>query len=122
MPPPSTHVSSPFRLPSKQCATVGDIDGLALGERVGFAVGLAFGAAVTSVGETLGDFVGETLGDVDGDSVGTAVGPLSGINLSLQGRYGISGYRMMKHNLHYALVMSALVLVAIACLAQAVSV
>ncbi|WP_409996304.1 hypothetical protein [Halomonas sp. DP5N14-9] len=53
--------------------------------------------------------------------VGTAVGPLSGINLSLQGRYGISGYRMMKHNLHYALVMSALVLVAIACLAQAVS-
>ncbi|GAB2726547.1 hypothetical protein [Halomonas garicola] len=46
--------------------------------------------------------------------VGTAVGPLSGINLSLQGRYGISGYRMMKHNLGYAGVMSLLVLIAIA--------
>lgn len=42
-------------------------------------------------------------------AVGTAVGPLSGINLSLQGRYGISGYRMMRHNLGYALVMSGLV-------------
>lgn len=49
--------------------------------------------------------------------VGTAVGPLSGINLSLQGRYGISGYRMMKHNLGYAGVMSLLVLIAIAGLA-----
>ncbi|MGY4876399.1 hypothetical protein ACLUEY_00770 [Vreelandella aquamarina] len=35
-------------------------------------------------------------------AVGTSVGPLSGINLSLQGRYGVSGYRMMKNNLLYA--------------------
>ena len=46
-------------------------------------------------------------------AVGTAVGPLSGINLSLQGRYGISGYRMMRHNLGYALVLSGLVVCAI---------
>ncbi|MDR5861497.1 hypothetical protein QC758_00765 [Halomonas campisalis] len=46
-------------------------------------------------------------------AVGTSVGPLSGINLSLQGRYGISGYRMMRHNLGYAAVMTALVVVAI---------
>ncbi|WP_227369478.1 hypothetical protein [Halomonas sp. M20] len=42
-------------------------------------------------------------------AVGTAAGPLSGINLSLQGRYGISSYRMMKHNLGYAAVMAGLV-------------
>ncbi|SHE80555.1 hypothetical protein SAMN02745148_01204 [Modicisalibacter ilicicola DSM 19980] len=42
-------------------------------------------------------------------AVGTAAGPLSGINLSLQGRYGISGYRMMRHNLGYAAVMAGLV-------------
>jgi hypothetical protein len=41
--------------------------------------------------------------------VGTAVGPLSGINLSLQGRYGTSGTRMMRQNLGYALIMSLLV-------------
>ncbi|MCC5881571.1 MAG: hypothetical protein JJU25_02900 [Halomonas sp.] len=46
-------------------------------------------------------------------AVGTSVGPLSGINLSLQGRYGISGYRMMRHNLGYATVLSGLVIVAI---------
>lgn len=50
-------------------------------------------------------------------AVGTAVGPLSGINLSLQGRYGISGYYLMKHNLGYAGVMGALALIAIAVLA-----
>ncbi|WP_240349334.1 hypothetical protein [Halomonas binhaiensis] len=50
--------------------------------------------------------------------VGTAVGPLSGTNLSLQGRYGISGYRMMRNNLLYALFMSLLVMVAITCLAN----
>ncbi|MDR5899630.1 hypothetical protein QC823_11610 [Halomonas vilamensis] len=49
-------------------------------------------------------------------AVGTSVGPLSGINLSLQGRYGVSGYRMMCHNLLYAAVMSVLILVAIALL------
>ncbi|ASK18732.1 hypothetical protein [Halomonas sp. N3-2A] len=47
-------------------------------------------------------------------AVGTSVGPLSGINLSLQGRYGISGYRMMKNNLLYAAMMSLLSLGAIA--------
>ncbi|MDN7133714.1 hypothetical protein JNO04_15315 [Halomonas sp. MC140] len=47
-------------------------------------------------------------------AVGTSVGPLSGINLSLQGRYGVSGYRMMKNNLPYAAVMSLLSLGAIA--------
>lgn len=47
-------------------------------------------------------------------AVGTSVGPLSGINLSLQGRYGVSGYRMMKNNMLYAAVMSLLSLGAIA--------
>ncbi|WGI23838.1 hypothetical protein QEN58_10820 [Halomonas alkaliantarctica] len=47
-------------------------------------------------------------------AVGTSVGPLSGINLSLQGRYGVSGYRMMKNNLFYAAIMSLLSLGAIA--------
>ena len=42
-------------------------------------------------------------------AVGTSVGPLSGINLSLQGRYGVSGTRMMRHNLGYAAALSALV-------------
>lgn len=42
-------------------------------------------------------------------AVGTSVGPLSGINLSLQGRYGVSGTHMMRHNLGYALVMAILV-------------
>lgn len=51
-------------------------------------------------------------------AVGTSVGPLSGINLSLQGRYGVSGYRMMRHNLVYALVMSTLILAGIAWLAH----
>ncbi|MEQ5802459.1 hypothetical protein [Halomonas sp. H10-9-1] len=46
-------------------------------------------------------------------AVGTAVGPLSGINLSLQGRYGISGTRMMRHNLGYAAALSALVVAGI---------
>ncbi|MCZ0928411.1 hypothetical protein [Vreelandella janggokensis] len=47
-------------------------------------------------------------------AVGTSVGPLSGINLSLQGRYGVSGYRMMTNNLLYAAVLSLLSLGAIA--------
>lgn len=46
-------------------------------------------------------------------AVGTSVGPLSGINLSLQGRYGISGGVMMRHNLGYAAALSALVVGAI---------
>ncbi|SEK48132.1 hypothetical protein [Halomonas daqiaonensis] len=46
-------------------------------------------------------------------AVGTSVGPLSGINLSLQGRYGVSGTAMMRHNLGYAAVMALLVVVSI---------
>ncbi|QTF94465.1 MAG: hypothetical protein J5F18_13045 [Halomonas sp. BM-2019] len=46
-------------------------------------------------------------------AVGTSVGPLSGINLSLQGRYGVSGTVMMRHNLSYAGALSALVVAAI---------
>ncbi|ALM52273.1 hypothetical protein [Halomonas huangheensis] len=55
-------------------------------------------------------------------AVGTSVGPLSGINLSLQGRYGVSGYRMMRYNLLYALIMSGLVLAGIAWLARGLDV
>ena len=46
-------------------------------------------------------------------AVGTSVGPLSGINLSLQGRYGIGGGRMMRHNLGYAAMLSTLVVASI---------
>lgn len=45
--------------------------------------------------------------------VGTSVGPLSGTNLSLQGRYGISGGLLMRHNLVYAAVMSVLVIISL---------
>lgn len=45
-------------------------------------------------------------------AVGTSVGPLSGINLSLQGRYGVSGGVMMRNNLGYAAALSALVVAA----------
>lgn len=54
-------------------------------------------------------------------AIGTSVGPLSGINLSLQGRYGVSGYRMMKNNLFYAGVMSLLSLASIAGLSYLVN-
>ncbi|MBS9404234.1 hypothetical protein KG088_11385 [Halomonas sp. TRM85114] len=50
-------------------------------------------------------------------AVGTSVGPLSGINLSLQGRYGVSGAQLMKHNMLYASAMSVLTVVAISALA-----
>ncbi|MDN3552995.1 hypothetical protein QWY74_05855 [Halomonas almeriensis] len=46
-------------------------------------------------------------------AIGTSVGPLSGINLSLQGRYDVSGTRMMRHNLGYALVMTLLVMISL---------
>ncbi|GAA3908237.1 hypothetical protein GCM10022228_18330 [Halomonas cibimaris] len=52
-----------------------------------------------------------------GWAVGTAVGPLSGINLSLQGRYGVSGFFIMRQNLGYAAMTGALALAAIAALA-----
>lgn len=46
-------------------------------------------------------------------AVGTSVSPLSGINLSLQGRYGINGSVLMRQNLGYAGIMTGLVIVAI---------
>ncbi len=51
-------------------------------------------------------------------AVGAAIGPLSGINLSLQGRYGTSGGVMMRHNLVYALIMSLGVCLTLALLAR----
>ncbi|WP_052384198.1 hypothetical protein [Litchfieldella xinjiangensis] len=50
---------------------------------------------------------------LSGWGVGAAIGPLSGINLSLQGRYGIGSYRLMRLNIPYALAMSCLVFFAI---------
>lgn len=47
-------------------------------------------------------------------AVGTSVGPLSGINLSLQGRYGTSGFLIMRHNLVYAATLLVLILAAMA--------
>lgn len=45
--------------------------------------------------------------------VGTSVGPISGTNLSLQGRYGASGGLIMRNNLGYAAVMSVLVIISL---------
>ncbi|WP_107851445.1 hypothetical protein [Oceanimonas marisflavi] len=50
-------------------------------------------------------------------AVGTSTGPLSGINLAFQGRYGLDSFRIMRWNLGYAAAMSALVVVAIFVLA-----
>lgn len=50
-------------------------------------------------------------------AVGTPTGPLSGINLAFQGRYGLDSFRIMRWNLGYAAAMSALVVVAIFVLA-----
>lgn len=46
-------------------------------------------------------------------AVGTSVGPLSGINLSLNGRYGVKGGEMMRQNLSYAGGLSVLVILGI---------
>lgn len=46
-------------------------------------------------------------------AIGTSVGPISGTNLSLQGRYGVSGGLIMRHNLGYAAVMSGLVVISL---------
>ncbi|UDM05760.1 hypothetical protein LG409_10075 [Halomonas sp. NyZ770] len=75
-------------------------------------IGVSVLASVLSLSgaeQTLFAFVG-----LSAWAVGTSVGPLSGINLSLQGRYGVSGYQMMKNNLPYAALMSLLSLGAIA--------
>lgn len=50
-------------------------------------------------------------------ALGTSVGPLSGMNLSIQGRYGIDGYAMMRWNLGYLGRMLLLSAVSIAWLA-----
>lgn len=46
-------------------------------------------------------------------AVGTPTGPLSGINLAFQGRYGLDSFRIMRWNLGYLGLMSALVVLAI---------
>ncbi|MCC4265068.1 hypothetical protein LL240_11480 [Oceanimonas baumannii] len=50
-------------------------------------------------------------------AVGTSTGPLSGINLAFQGRYGLDSFRIMRWNLGYAVTMSVLVVAAIFVLA-----
>ncbi|OXY80816.1 hypothetical protein [Oceanimonas doudoroffii] len=50
-------------------------------------------------------------------AVGTPAGPLSGINLAFQGRYGMDSFRIMRWNLGYAAAMSVLVVAAIFVLA-----
>ncbi|QEA40363.1 hypothetical protein FGL86_15620 [Pistricoccus aurantiacus] len=49
--------------------------------------------------------------------VGSALGPLTGINLSLQGRYGVNGFEMTKRNLWYAAGMSLVILPSFALMA-----
>ncbi|MGO1792125.1 MAG: hypothetical protein ACTHY5_01995, partial [Oceanisphaera sp.] len=51
-------------------------------------------------------------------AVGTSTGPLSGINLAFQGRYGVDSFKMMRWNLSYLVLMSVCVLVAINILAK----
>ncbi|OXS14378.1 hypothetical protein CGX12_14530 [Zobellella denitrificans] len=46
-------------------------------------------------------------------AVGTSAGPLSGINLAFQGRYGLDSFRIMRWNLGYLGLMSVLVVLAI---------
>ncbi|MFY0663209.1 MAG: hypothetical protein JXQ97_01180 [Natronospirillum sp.] len=55
---------------------------------------------------------------LSGWAIGTSVGPLSGINLSLQGRYGVSGYFIMRQNMLYALMMFGLTMVALVGIAR----
>ncbi|MDP5292600.1 hypothetical protein Q9290_09920 [Oceanimonas sp. CHS3-5] len=50
-------------------------------------------------------------------AVGTSTGPLSGINLAFQGRYGLDSFCIMRWNLGYAAVMSVLVVAGIFVLA-----
>ncbi|WP_207905892.1 hypothetical protein [Aestuariirhabdus litorea] len=46
-------------------------------------------------------------------ALGSVVGPLSGMNLGVQGRYGVDSFQIMRMNLGYTVLMSALVVVAI---------
>ncbi len=50
-------------------------------------------------------------------AMGTPTGPLSGINLAFQGRYGVDSFQIMRWNLGYLGLMSALVVLAIWALA-----
>lgn len=45
--------------------------------------------------------------------IGASAGPLSGIHLLMQGRYGIKGYTMMRWNMAYTLFMTAVALIPI---------
>ncbi|MBO1518442.1 hypothetical protein [Oceanisphaera pacifica] len=51
-------------------------------------------------------------------AVGTSTGPLSGINLAFQGRYGVDSFKMMRWNLSYLTLMSVCVLIGIGLLAH----
>ncbi|WP_417617997.1 hypothetical protein [Oceanisphaera sp.] len=51
-------------------------------------------------------------------ALGTASGPLSGINLAFQGRYGIDSFSIMRWNLSYLVLMSLCVIAAIWLLAS----
>jgi len=42
-------------------------------------------------------------------SIGATVGPLSGVNISIQGAYGVSSEKVLRWNLYYALFLSVLV-------------
>ena len=46
-------------------------------------------------------------------ALGSAAGPLSGMNISVQGKYGIDGMQIMRWNLPYMLGMSLLVVAAL---------
>ncbi|ADZ90072.1 hypothetical protein [Marinomonas mediterranea] len=50
--------------------------------------------------------------------VGTAIGPLSGINLSVAGKYQLDNIRLSRLNVRYGLFMSAIVAIAMAVLVQ----
>lgn len=46
-------------------------------------------------------------------SLGAAAGPMSGNNLAVQARYGVSSFTMMRWNLKYAGVMVLIVMLAL---------
>jgi len=46
-------------------------------------------------------------------ALGSAAGPLSGMNIAIQGKYGIDSQQIMRWNLPYVLVMSFFVLAAL---------
>ena len=46
-------------------------------------------------------------------AIGAAVGPLSGMNISIQGTYGVSSHKIQRWNFRYALVMTTVVIAVI---------